>query len=305
MNTTFLFLTLIILTIQAWQIGFYQQDSQCLPWDSSWREWSDSTSWDSWEIYMFLNSTNNLWQFCPDGEYYDFSLEVCTSWGASCSGYWAYQSSWLSCNPGESFDLDSLSWVPTCDPNKIEITNSNLLEIDSVWRDLSYYIDPSSEKLMELGTKDFPFRTILPAFLEIMELFSNSENEITIYIKENTTVYIEDSTIFLLDIGFLMIDVYRDFNSDNNLANIITTDSSIIKFSKKAAFNIMKDSTIDIQNKILQGNFTTEEIAIIGREGDTFQLVRSSLSIKNIIVRREAASILSGLFINAIYLQNK
>ena len=158
---------------------------------------------------------------------------------------------------------------------------------------------------MELGTKDFPFRTIFPAFAEIMEVFSNSNSEITIYIKENTTVYIEDSSVFLIDIGLLIIDTYSDFETSGPIATIVTKDSSIIKMSEKSAFNIVRNTTIDINAKISEGTLSEKELGVAGREGDTLQLVRSSLTIKNIIVRREASNTHSGLFIDAIYLQDK
>ena len=254
---------------------------------------------------MFLDSSTNLWTFWPDGEFYDFSREKCQDWEGSWAGYCAYQRSWFSCSPEEILDLDTLSWVSTWDSNTVEINNNNLLELESVWRSLNYYVDPSSEKLMELGTQEFPFRTIFTAFIEIMGQFSNSDSEITIYIRENTTVYIEDSSVFLLDLGLLTIDTYADSSTENNMATIVTTDSSTTKLSPKSAFNIVKNITVDIQIKIAEGAFTEEEAAIVGRGEDTFQLVRSPITINNIIARREAQSSITGVFIKAIYLQNK
>ena len=305
MRLIFLFIPLLLPFLKAWSIGYYSSGEDCLPWESSWREWTSSDSCTTWEVFMFLNTTTNLWQYWNDGEYYDHSLDVWTSWGGSCTGYWSYQSSWFSCPPSQSFDLETFSWISDWESPKVQINDTVQFEMDSIWRENNYYVDPLSEELIELGTRTYPYRTLFQIFSEIMNHKSHSDVTVTIYIKENANLYIEDSEIFLLGISQVSIQSYSDTGETPKAAIITTTDSSVEKKSKKAAFNIMKNTTVDVSSLISSGSFTDEEISIAGRIGGTIQLVRTSISITNVIVKRKAASTSSGLFLDVVYLQNR
>jgi len=53
--------------------------------------------------------------------------------------------------------------------------------------DSNYYIDSSSKNVVELGTKQFPYKRINTALLEIFNLYTNNSNaNIQLFIKEGT-----------------------------------------------------------------------------------------------------------------------
>ena len=299
-----IFFLLLLPLINTWDIGYYSSTDNWLPWDSSWREWTTSGSCTSWETYMFLNTTTNQWEFCPDGEFYMFNLDKCASWESSWVGTWAYQRTCFEWTLPQKLDLDTLSWVNSWDSPTIEISSSTQFEVDTFCRSLNYYVDPSSSEIMELGTKQYPYRTISPVFSELTNHFSHTETEATIYVKEGTLLYIEDSKAVVLNMTKVTVTTYSDSGSDAGSANIMTTDSAITPISEKAAFHIMKDFTFDVDSLIAGRSFSAVELSLIGRSGSTFEVVRSSFTIENFDWKRQAAVTTSGTFINPIYLQN-
>ena len=204
----------------------------------------------------------------------------------------------------DSFIGNKSFWVSSWNSSKVKIGDEIQFGINSFWRSLKYYVDSSSEQWIELGTKGFPYRSLHQSFIEIISLFSNSDIDITIYIKEETITYLEDSKIYLINIPSVIIKTYSENGDNSGSATMITTDSEVEILSSKASFNLVKSITVDISSILSSSNLTTEELQIAGRQGDTFQLVRSSISINNLIVRREAASLDSGTFLFLIYLQN-
>jgi len=131
-----------------------------------------------------------------------------------------------------------------------KIGEINHFELDSFWRTLEYYIDSSSEQWIELGTKGFPYRSLHQAFIEIISQFSNSEANITIYIKEKTTNYLEDSKIFLINIPSVSIQTYSEYGETPGSATIITTDSEVEILSSKALFNLVKSTTVGMLSNV-------------------------------------------------------
>ena len=301
---SFVFLLFPVFLI-AWDIGYYADGDNWIPWDSSWKEWTTSGSCTSWETYMFLNTTTNQWEFCPDGEFYMFNLDKCASWESSWVGTWAYQRTCFECTSPQVLDLDSLSCLNEWGSSTVQISSSTQFEVDTFCRSLNYYVDPSSSEIMELGTKQYPYRTISPVFSELTNHLSHTETEATIYVKEGTELYIEDGTSVVLNMTKVSITTYSDTSSTPSSTNVITTDSTVTPISQKAAFHIMKNFTVDIDALITGRDFTDSEFTVIGKSEGTFEVVRSSISIQNIVARRKPTSTTTGTFLNLIYLQNK
>jgi hypothetical protein len=51
-------------------------------------------------------------------------------------------------------------------------------------RSYEYYVNPESEEVIELGTKEYPFKSVSLPFIEIFNYFSHSNANITIYLAE-------------------------------------------------------------------------------------------------------------------------
>ena len=51
------------------------------------------------------------------------------------------------------------------------------------------YIDPQSSQQIELGTLEYPYRTMKSVSAEILSLWSNSDKNVTVFMKD---VYLEE-----------------------------------------------------------------------------------------------------------------
>ena len=100
---------------------------------------------------------------------------------------------------------------------------SSLYNTPSIWRSANYYIDPQSSQIIKLGTQKYPYKYTRSAFSKILNQFSHSKSNIIIYIKENTTSYIENYTTFLLNITSVTIQTYSDSSSTAGSATVIGT----------------------------------------------------------------------------------
>ncbi|CAI2378198.1 unnamed protein product [Moneuplotes crassus] len=272
---------------------------------SSCKECSNITECTRCEESMVKNSTSGLCEYCPDGEFYDYTLSQCTSCGTSCIGLCAYQQKCFTCSPSEFLDLDTLVCKSSCDPGKIAISDSNQFAHENFCRNLNFYINPESQEIMELGTKTYPYRTAKPVFVEILKQHSHKDYNISIYVMENTNTFIEDSTSYIINITKVFISSYNDAGISQGMATITTTDSSVNEISQKAAFHLMKNATLDIASVLSGGNFTDYELDTAGRTGDGFHIIRSSFEMTKIIARRVAKSWTEGYFIYLLYLQNR
>ena len=217
-----------------------------------------------------------------------------------------YQSSCFECNPSEVFDLETLSCIPECEANKVKILDSEMFKISGEFcREPNYYVDPTSEEILELGTKLYPYRTIKGVFAEILKHLSHQDILISIYLKEDTNVFIEDSTSFAINITEIKIQSYTFTSRTPQKATIITTVLPQPGLSGRAAFHIMKDVSLNLTAVIEGRPFLDYEINTIGRQGDGLQIIRSSISMDNIIARRQAIDKMNGVFIFLLYLQEK
>ena len=145
-----------------------------------WTEWNDGTTWTVCPSNMYLDSRNQ-WQLWTNGEYFDSTSQVWRSWNGSWQNLWAYQSFWFDWPTDLYFDLNKMKWVTSCDSSSIQIIDDQLWN-KPVCRDLNYYINPSSQQIIELGTKTYPYKNIGLPFVEILNYHSHSNRTITVNI---------------------------------------------------------------------------------------------------------------------------
>ena len=202
------------------------------------------------------------------------------------------------------FDLETLSCLPDCGTQQIKLSDIDMFQISGYFcRNKEYYIDSTSQQILELGTKAFPYRTIKPVFSEILKHISHQQISISVFLKENTNTFLEDSSAFIINITAINIQSYSDTINIPDKATIITTESAQPGLSGRAAFNIVKDVSQNISAVILGKPFLDYELKFIGRTGDGFQVVRSTIALENIIARRQAIDKMNGVFIYLLYLQ--
>ena len=299
---------LICFALQAnlqWTDGFYLNNDLCYQWDGSCKTCDDTTAWTSWEDYMFLNSTSGYCTFCADGEYYDDTFEQCRSWEGKWTGDWAYQTTCFECTNGEMLDTDTLTWVTECSSPKIAINDSQFT-VDSICRGNDFYVDPESSSILEIGSKDNPYRSMRALMSEILNHHSNQDKVISIYLKENTEVFLEDETNFLINITQVKISSYSDTQEGSQMATLIPTKNPQNGVSMKSAFSILQNADLKLEEIIAASDLTDYEIETINSQSRTIILNRWNIEIDNIRVEHRPSDFgFDASFIYAVYLQEK
>jgi len=182
------------------------------------------------------------------GDFFSESANSCLSWGSGWLAQWAYQASCYTCPPGELLDLDTLSWVTSCDSSyQIEITDP-ILDNIALWRSFTYYVDPQSVSTTELGTYDHPYKEIKSAFVELFNFHSFTDRNITIKLAERTTNYVMMSMYFI-NITQVNIVSYSKTSSTPAKAKLMTVNSN------KYVVPPGMPSMYKILSKVLKTNF--------------------------------------------------
>jgi len=109
----------------------------------------------------------------------------------------------------------------------------------------------------------------------------------------------------VVNITAISIQSYSDTSNIPGKATIITTEISQPGLSGRATFNIIKDITQNLTAVIDGRPFLEYELGFIGNTGDGFQIIRSTISMENIIARRQAVNKKNGIFISLLNLQEK
>jgi len=160
--------------------------------------------------------------------------------------------------------------------------------------------------MLELGTKEYPYKRFRSVSSEILIQHSFSDKEIIIYLKENKRVYIEDDTTYFLDIGAVTITSYSDSGSSPGKALIVPTAIAQPQFDGKAAFHILVGAEIPIASMILLGNYQESNLVKLNQKETTIKFVKTNFSLLNVDVYREVIDYnLSKYFLRSIYLQDR
>ena len=264
-----------------WNAEWYFDGTGCSKCDNSWLTCSNSTECTSWVDYMYLNSTSGLCQFWSNGEYYDYTFEVWRSCAGKWTGIWQYQQQWFQCTAGQYYDPELLTWTSTCSSPKVVISSSHY-NIASLWRSPSFYIDPLSNQIIELGTLKHPYKYMRSAFSEIVNQFSNSNASVYVYIKAGTDNYIEDSTAFILNIASVTVTTYTDNSTTAVSATVTGTKLTQPHVNAKAQFSILNNTSVDYSQAVSAGTLSAHELNFLEIQVSTFFVARSNFNITNI-----------------------
>ena len=109
--------------------------------------------------------------------------------GSSCSNQWAYQLSCFTCSSTQVYSLAQLKCVDAWASNEVLIASS-LIHGLRVWRKLVYYVNPSSESILELGTQVNPYKNINLPLFELFNFVDASNQNVTVKISQDDTHYL-------------------------------------------------------------------------------------------------------------------
>ena len=145
-----------------------------------------------------------------------------------------------------------------------------------------------------------------PLMSEILNHHSNQDKEISIYIKENTNMYLEDETNYIINITKVSLTSYSDSGSDPIMATLYPTKTVQSGENKKTAFSILQNTDLDLDKVITESDMTVAEIGRIQIGDVTILLLRSNFEMSNIEVKKDYSdSEIGSRFLLPVYLQDK
>ncbi|CAI2377172.1 unnamed protein product [Moneuplotes crassus] len=262
--------------IQKCLPGFY--DKECLPCHSSCRTCNDSLSCETCEGFMYKDESTSLCAFCQNGSYFNDVVQQCESCQNSCHHQCMHRDECLQCSPGFLLDLDLLQCVSECDEGKIEL-NSPQISIGRSCRSNAIYVDPMSDKAVEFGTLEHPYRTMKAAASEILNHYSHSGLNITVYIKD---CYLEIDTFYVMNMTSLNLINHPDYQIMNRRAKIIASNKYLEGISERSSIHLLSHSTITPSIVIGEGNYTESELAGFTSTNFCFLVSRTNFRMENI-----------------------
>ena len=268
----------------------------------------------TWFGNSFWNSTSLAWQSWNYGDYYAEPVGKCVSCEGSWNTLWAYQAKCMQWNSTQVFDLTSYKWIDAWNQtNSINIADSQFT-ISSVWRGFDYFVDSTSSSMIELGTKQFPFKSLALVFVELLNFHANSDRTINIYLKENTTSYIDIDFNFIINTTTVNIQPYSLSSGIPTKATIIAGEQNnpyqsniTAYFSSSSIFNILKNTELRKEQQIfLNSNLQVSEKTSLSLSGRVINVDRSNVFFNSIVFKSVFEDINSNyVFFYAIYLQNR
>ena len=203
------------------------------------------------------------------------------------------------------FDTDSLQWVSTWDNPKSIINNTDL-SIPLVCRSNDFYVDVYSESIIELGTRQYPYKSVSALFVELLNYHSNQDKSVVIYLKESQNHYMEDGANYIMNITNVTITTYTDEQAILFKAKLIPTRILQTADNKKTSFSLLSNFSLKLDEVISEGGYTESERSQLNNQQVTLYALRSSIYIDNIDVERDFSDFgQSTIFIYIVYLQDK
>lgn len=105
------------------------------------------------------------------------------------------------------------------------------------------YVNPFSENLAELGSKDFPFKELSMPLLLVQNYLEFQDVNITIFIIENSIVYIPPDLAYFVNMGSVTITTYAETQHEPEQSIIKILPDNIPSFSPKSKFILLSDLT--------------------------------------------------------------
>ncbi|CAI2367919.1 unnamed protein product [Moneuplotes crassus] len=315
---------LVIKGLYGCAENYYEVDSACMPCHSSCKSCTQGDRCDTCEEFMMLkgsedlrflsglgikehyrqtssiNTTSLLCTHCEDDQYYDETLHICRSCEGACSGKCKFRTQCITCDPGKTLDLDTLTCVDDCNSSQIKLEGFHL-SVKSACRTPDYYIDPFSQEILELGTLQYPYRTMKSASSEILTFLSHKQVNVTINVKD---VYIEDRSLFIMNITEITFQSHPEL-LEKRKAVIIPTQLPQIGISQKARFHLLQSVQMPVLEVLGAGAFSYKEQIQIGSRISNM-VARSAIKFESVDFYREEIDYNKDiLFMLGVYLQDK
>ena len=201
-----------------------------------------------------------------------------------------------------------MSWIDDWASNQVYINDPQLRNID-ICRSLEYYVDPDGDEIVELGTKQYPYKNIALPFIEILNFHSHTDRIISIYLKEYTTSYIMQGKNFIINMTMVKIESYTDSTVlEASSASLFGVDYDLTIFSPVTVMNLIVDGSLKLDEAIAAADgLLVSETNALSTTDTNIHLLRTNLYMDKVNLYRDtqADSQKQTQFIKPIYLQEK
>ena len=141
-------------------------------------------------------------------------------------------------------------------------------------------MNPNSEKMMELGTMEYPFKDINVVFIEIFNIHQHSDVTINIFVMEATNSYLPFDFTQILNITQVNIESYTesDFYEPRN-ANFILVNTLDGIGTLRSLMRIIQNTTkglpdVSRMDPVEFGDFTLQDNIFIHVHRSSFRINR-------------------------------
>ena len=129
-----------------------------------------------------------------------------------------------------------------------------------VCRHFNYYVNPESTEIIELGTKAHPFKNIALPFVEILNYFSHSDRNLTVFVKEKTNNLLMWKSNYIINITMVTVESYAESEGDiPSYANLTLKNADVTKLTSKTVFNILKNIDLRLSSILKTDQILAEE----------------------------------------------
>ena len=176
------------------------------------------------------------------------------------------------------------------------------------------YVDPTSTAIIELGTLQYPFKSLGLVFVELLNFHANTARTINVHLKENTQNYVDLNFNYIINITKVTISSYSTTSSTPSKATIVAgeindpTQANITAYySSTTMFNILLSTKLNKDKQIFSNSLlSSTELSYLYQQTQVIIVHRSNFTIDNIVLNSTFNDINSKYnFFFAIYLQNR
>jgi hypothetical protein len=157
--------------------------------------------------------------------------------------------------------------------------------------------------MLELGTLEYPYRTMKSATSEILNLFSNTNLEATIYTYSS---YIEDGMNVFINMTNISFKSHPDVTTNGRRSILTFTQIAQHDISERALFHLLTTTDMPVQDMLNNGLIPeAEQELALSNDGSSIVAVRTGISFEDIDLYREEIDNGQDItLLNAIYLRH-
>ena len=168
-------------------------------------------------------------------------------------------------------------------------------------------MNPDSESIVELGTKDYPYKQLSYVLIEILNYHSHSNRNLTVYLMEQTTNILGFKQANIVNITNVSIVPYSQTSSDPAKATILVKDEIDIVASPSTLFNVMKTFEMRMDEQVNNNTDMAEQERFRVQFNDYNILVlRSNFMIDNMNIISDREDLYNDVILMFfVYIQDK